>query len=109
MATEKRGQNSRNRRKSSRGIEVRVTGTSPLSFDVIPGNILFVREFAPSLHNRPTIGSGFKSSGYLLFHDETKVGRLSPESVSRLGKRVPKTCTVSEVNRDRKVLRVVFN
>ena|SRR6267154_1088670 len=90
------------------GTVVRVTGTSPLSFEVLPGTTLTVREFAPSSYNRPTIGSGFKSSAYLLFHDETKVGRLSPDSLLLLGKKVPRKCTVSEVNRERKILRVIF-
>ena len=93
---------------SAKGIEVSVSGTSPLSFDVLPGAILVVKEFAPSHYTRPTAGSGFKKSGFLLFHNQTKVGRLSPDSISLLGKKIPSKCRVSEVDKQRKVLRVVF-
>lgn len=95
-------------KKGGAGTPIRVSGTSPLSFEVFVGSILAVKEFAPSHYTRPTAGSGFKSSGYLLFHDQTKVGRLSPENVNKLGKRVPTTCTVAEVDKARKILRVVF-
>jgi hypothetical protein len=94
--------------KDSACTEVRVSGTSPLSFDLAIGSTLTVKEFAPSHYSRPTIGSGFKSKAFLLFHNETKVGRLSTASVSQLGRRVPTNCTVSEVDKGRKVLRVRF-
>ena len=94
--------------RSKTGTTIRVSGTSPLSFEVSVGSILTVKQFAPSHYNRPTVGSGFKSAGYLLFHNETKVGRLSLENLSKIGKRVPQSCTVSEVDKSRKILRVIF-
>jgi hypothetical protein len=94
--------------KASSGTELRVSGTSPLSFDVPVGATLTVREFGPSHYSRPTVGSGFKSKGFLLFHNQTKVGRLSPDSLYRLGRNVPPCCTASEIDKERKILRVVF-
>ena len=91
---------------------IRVAGTSPLSFDasiVTIGTILEVREFAPSHHSRPSVDGGFKKSAYLLFADRTKVGRLSPASRKKLPLSVPHTCTVVEVDKDRKWLSVVFH
>lgn len=100
-----------NNRKEAR-VVIRVAGTSPLSFDatiVTIGTILEVREFAPSSHSRPSVNGGFKKSGYLLFADRTKVGRLSPASIKKFSSRVPPSCTVVEVDKDRKRLSVVFH
>src|SRR5207237_4282593 len=94
---------------SNSGVLVRVAGTSPLSFDVTVGTTLQVREFAPSSPSRPTIGGRFKSSAFLLFRDRTKVGRLSPASLRKLGNSVPPVCTVVEVDRNRGILLVTFN
>ena len=90
------------------GLIVKVSGTSPLSFSVDVGTILQVREISPSSHTRPTLGSGFKSNAYLLFTGRTKVGNVPQESLEQLGAQVPKTCTVCEVNRERKMLFVTF-
>ena|SRR6266850_5850481 len=90
-------------------IVVRVVGTSPLSFSLWPGMALTVKEIAPSLTNRPTLGGGFKSKGYLLFNGITKVGRLSPAALRALGDPVPVTCTVVRVDKDRKFLSVEFS
>jgi hypothetical protein len=89
-------------------VVVRVAGTSPLSFDLWPGIILTVKEILPSAANRPTLGGSFKSKGYLLFNGITKVGKLSPASLKKLGSTVPEQCKVVEVNKDKKVLSVEF-
>ncbi len=90
-------------------LVVRVAGTSPLSFDLWPGITLAVKEFAPSKASRPTIGGGFKSKGYLLFSGQTKVGRLSPSALTKLGGDIPSICKVSKVDKTRKVLLVEFS
>jgi hypothetical protein len=89
-------------------LVVRVAGTSPLSFDLWPGVTLTVKEISPSASNRPTLGSKFKAKGYLLFNGITKVGRLSPASLQKIGELVPSQCRVVEVDKDRKVLSVEF-
>ena len=90
------------------GIVIRVVGTSPLSFDVPTGTILQVKEFGPSAYSRPSVAGGFKRSAYLLFANQTKVGRLSPASLKKLPPSVPATCTVVEVDKSRKRLSVIF-
>lgn len=90
-------------------ITVRVTGTSPLSFDVRVGATLQVKEFSPSAPSRPSVGGGFKTRAFLLFNDRTKVGRLSTASLLKLGEVVPNTCTVLEVNRQKRLLFVSFS
>jgi hypothetical protein len=90
------------------GIVVRVVGTSPLSFELAIGAVLDVKKYEPSKFSRPTAGRGFKTSAYLLFSDETKVGRLSPASLKKLSSTVPSTCTVVEVDTNRKRLSVYF-
>jgi hypothetical protein len=87
---------------------VRVTGTSPLSFDLWPGVSLTVKEISPSASNRPTLGGGFKTKGYLLFSGQTKVGRLSPSVVSKLNGNIPLSCKVLKVDKARKLLLVEF-
>lgn len=98
--------------KLKRNVEngfLKVTGTSPLSFDVNQGDILTVRQFGPSSHTRPTVSGGFKTHAYLIFNGITKVGRLSPRDVSRLGDGlIPDTCIVVEVDPERRILRVAL-
>ena len=90
-------------------VIVRVSGTSPLSFDLWPGVTLAVKEFAPSKASRPTLGGGgFKTKGYLLFSGQTKVGRLSPSALRKLGSNIPQSCKVSKVDKARKLLLVEF-
>jgi len=96
-------------RHSNTDIIIRVVGTSPLSFEVTAGAILQVREIGPSSASRPTVGGRFKSSAFLLFNDKTKVGRLSPASLKTLGQAVPRECKVAEVDKERRVLRVMFS
>jgi hypothetical protein len=88
---------------------VRVTGTTPLSFELSPGKRLTVKKIGPSAKNRPTAGSKFKGTAYLLFDGVTKIGRLSDAALTKLGKNVPETCTVKDVNEAKKVLTVVFD
>lgn len=90
------------------GIRIKVSGTSPLSFDAIVGSILHVKEFSPSSHSRPTLGGGFKSRAFLIFNGKTKVGRLSPANLRTLGGFIPSTCKVVEVDKARKSLVVLF-
>jgi hypothetical protein len=89
-------------------LVVRVTGTSPLSFDLWPGVTLTVKEISPSAQNRPTLGGKFTTKGYLLFNGITKVGRLSPASLKKIGDNVPLQCKVVEVDKGRKILSVEF-
>jgi len=92
---------------ASKDRSLRVKGTSPLSFDVTPGDILSIREFEPSTHTRPTLSGGFKTSAFLIFNGITKVGSLNAKDVARLGdESIPDACTVTEVNRATKVLKV---
>jgi hypothetical protein len=90
------------------GVVVRVSGTSPLSFDVTPGTVLTIKEIAPSAVNRPTLGSKFKSKGYLLFKGITKLGRLSPSALAKIGESVPANCKVVQVDKAKKILAVEF-
>jgi hypothetical protein len=85
---------------------VRVSGTSPLSFDVWKGMTLTIKEMGPSANNRPTLGAKFKSKGYLVFNGRTKVGRFSPATLNKIGSRVPETCTVVQVDKEKKILSV---
>lgn len=88
---------------------LKVTGTSPLSFEVNEGDILAVRQFGPSSHTRPTVGGGFKTHAYLIFNGITKVGRLSPKDASRLADEViPDTCVVVEVDAEKRILKVAL-
>jgi hypothetical protein len=48
------------------------------------------------------------SKGYLLFSGITKVGRLSPASLKKIGSAMPEHCKVTEANTDKKVLSVEF-
>lgn len=100
----------KNAPKKPSGITVRVAGTSPLSFDLWPGATLTVKEFAPSKPTRPTLGGGgFKTKAYLLFSGQTKVGRLTPAALTKLGGGVPPSCKVSLVDKARKLLLVEFS
>jgi hypothetical protein len=88
---------------------LKVTGTSPLSFEVNEGDVLAVRQFGPSSHNRPTVGGGFKTHAYLIFNGITKVGRLSPKDASRLAHEVvPDSCVVVEVDAVKRILKVAL-
>ena len=88
---------------------LKVTGTSPLSFEVNEGDVLAVRQFGPSSHTRPTVGGGFKTHAYLIFNGITKVGRLSPGDASRLADEViPNTCVVVEGDAARRILKVAL-
>lgn len=87
-------------------IVVRIAGTSPLSFEVWKGLTLTIKEIAPSANNRPTLGAKFKSKAYLVFNGRTKVGRLSPATLKKIGNRIPETCKVVEVNKEKKILSV---
>lgn len=87
-------------------IVVRVTGTSPLSFEVWTGMTLTIKEIAPSANNRPTLGAKFKTKGYLVFNGRTKVGRLSPAALKKIGETIPETCKVVQVDRGKKILSV---
>ena len=86
-------------------VVVRIAGTSPLSFEVWKGMILTIKEIPPSAINRPTLGTKFKSTGYLVFNGITKVGRLSPAVLTKIGK-VPDTCKVVLVDKEKKILSV---
>jgi hypothetical protein len=96
-------------KRSSEPIVVRVTGTTPLSFELSPGTSLVVKKIGPSAKNRPTAGSKFKTSAYLVFDGVTKIGRLSDSALKRLGKNVPDKCTVQDVSVAKKLLTVVFD
>jgi hypothetical protein len=89
-------------------IIVRVTGTTPLSFNVKPGSVLTVKKYSPSASNRPTVGSKFKSDAYIVFKGITKVGRLSDSAISKLQGDVPAQCVVYAVDEVKKVLSVEF-
>ena len=95
-----------NSKKNSRVATLRVVVTSPLSFDVTVGEVLRIRQFEPSSHNRPTVSGGFKTIAFLVFDGITKVGRLKPNDVNSLGRPVPEECTVVEVDRTRKMLKI---
>lgn len=91
-------------------VKVKVGGTSPLSFMVHTGSTLTVKEVAASSSNRPTVGgSAFKKSGYLIFNGITKIGSLSSASQKKLGDRIPATCRVATVDKQKKILEVEFD
>ncbi|MDQ3816080.1 MAG: hypothetical protein M3362_00120 [Acidobacteriota bacterium] len=94
--------------KTLTSVVVRVSGTGPLSFEVRPGSILTIKEIGPSSTSRPSIGGGFNSKGYLLFAGQTKVGRLSPAALVKLGERDISSCKVVTVDKTRKILLVEF-
>ena len=91
-------------------LELKLSGTSPLSFEVSVGTTLQIKEVGPSNHWRPTVGSGFKSNGLLVFNNKTKVGSFKPEDMSSFSPSIiPATCTVTEVDKSRKILRVALD
>lgn len=92
--------------KNESSTVVRVVGTSPLSFDVRLGDELTIKEVGPSAMNRPTLGGRFKSNAYLLFKGITKVGRLSPNSVEKIGDNIPSKCKVVKIDKLKKILSV---
>lgn len=87
-------------------MEVRVVGTTPLSFKLRPGMILDIKSYSASANNRPTVGGKFKNTAYLLFAGVTKVGRLSPAALKKIGSKVPDRCTVARVDAEKNVLMV---
>lgn len=92
--------------KEDKPVIFRVAGTSPLSFECRVGDELTVKEIGPSAMNRPTVGSKFNSTAYLLFKGITKIGRLSPKTVEKLAGRIPKTCKVVSIDKIKKILSV---
>ena len=100
---------SSNQKRNVKDGFLKVTGTSPLSFEVNEGDILAVRHFGPSSYTRPTVGGGFKAQAYLIFNGITKVGRLSPKDASRLADElIPDTCVVVEVDAGKRILKVAL-
>lgn len=89
-------------------VKVRVTGTTPLSFELKPGAVLTVKEYSPSASNRPTAGSKFKSNAFILFRGITKIGKLSDAAIEKLDGRVPDSCRVHQVDAEKKILTVEF-
>lgn len=87
---------------------IRVAGTSPLSFELKVGMELQVREFGPSPYSRPSVGGRFRSNAYLIYSGGTKIGRLTPAIVDKLGGTPQKTCTVVKIDPNRKILIVSF-
>ena len=97
-----------NVKEKASSVVVRVVGTSPLSFETPIGARLEIREIGPSSYSRPSVGGKFKKSAYLLYRGITKVGRLSPAAVSKIGEPVPENCFAVEVNPVKKLLKVQF-
>src|SRR5262245_31756499 len=91
------------------GTVVTVSDTSPLSFDFPVGTVLTVRKFGPSKAGQPTVRGGFKEGALLLFAKETKLGRIPTEKLGRLSRSVPLTCTVIEVDKSQRRLKVRFD
>jgi len=87
-------------------VEIKLSGTGPLSFEVKEGEELKVKEISPSSKSRPTAGSRFKTSALLVFKGSTKIGRIPPKNQDELGGRIPEYCKVIEVNKEKKVLIV---
>ena len=93
---------------ASSKVEVRVTGTSPLSFMLSPGRVLSIKRIEPSASNRPTVGGKFKKNAYLIYNGVTKVGRLSDAAVKKISFAVPEACTVVTVDKENEILVVAI-
>ena len=89
-------------------IEVRLTGTTPLSF-VRPGKVLTVKSYEPTepKTTRPVVGAKFTKRAYIVFNGVTKVGRLSDKAIEKL-LTVPEKCTVVKSDAVKKQLVVSF-
>ncbi len=90
-------------------VIINVGGVGPLSFELKEGAHLKVKEFSPSKKSRPTVGSRFKKSAYLIFNGPTKVGRVSPADQKKLGDKIPKYCIVHKIEKEKNKLFVLFN
>lgn len=95
-------------KKPGKTVEVRLAGTTPLSFRLSPGTVLSVKTYQPSANNRPTVGGKFKKSAFLVFNGVTKVGRLSPAALKKLNDKPAPECTVVSVNEEKSALVVSF-
>lgn len=87
-------------------LVVQLTGTSPLSFEVTPGSSLTIRRFSESDRRRPTVGSGFKTSAFVVFSGITKVGQINKKDVSFFETSSPRKCIALEVNKEQKKFTV---
>lgn len=85
---------------------VQLTGTGPLSFELKKGAMLAIKKILPSNSSRPTIGSGFKTSGYVVYNGITKVGRISPKDTEALDGTIPSIGKVVEVDGSKNILRI---
>jgi hypothetical protein len=94
--------------KSTNEVELKLAGTTPLSFELKPGAVLSVKTYQPSRSNRPTVGGKFQSSAYLVFSGVTKVGRISPAALKKLPSPPPSTCTVVSVDEEKEAVVVAF-
>jgi hypothetical protein len=97
------------KKKIESGVEIKLVGTTPLSFNLKPGAVLTVKTYEPSSSNRPTVGGKFKSSAFLVFNGITKVGRISPAALKKLNNKPSPTCTVASVNEEKNSLVVYFD
>jgi hypothetical protein len=94
--------------KSTSEVELKLSGTTPLSFELRPGTVLSVKTYEPSRSNRPTVGGKFQSAAFLVFNGVTKVGRISPAALKKLPNPPPPTCTVVSVDEENESVVVVF-
>lgn len=92
------------RNKNKNPTAIKLLGTGPLSFEVTVGTTLAIRRYLPSTPSRPTIGSGFKTSAFVVYKGITKVGRINPKEVEALKGEIPATCVVLEVDATRNLL-----
>ncbi len=90
------------------GISVKVAGTSPLSFELHPGDKILVKKYVAGASHRPTSGAKYRTDAYILYRGVTKIGKLSEASLKKLGGSVPDECIVTKVDAEKKILMVCF-
>lgn len=94
---------------TEKSMIVRIIGTGPLSFVVRESEELTIKKYGPSSATRPSAGAPFRNTAHLVFRNQTKIGRISPKDSLKMGDKVPKSCTVIEVNQEKKIIKVQCN
>jgi hypothetical protein len=91
-------------------VQIRLADTNCLSFNVEPGKRLTVKKYGPSSKSRPTVaGSKFKNDAYLVFNGPSKIGKIPPASLDKLGECDLTFCDVVEVNSEKNTIIVNFH
>lgn len=90
-------------------IHAKLTGTSPLSFNMKIGTRLIAKKIGESPKGRPSVGKKFNSDAILIFKGVTKIGVISKKDQSTLPEELPTICTVIEISAAKNRIVVSFD